>query len=153
MKQMFRMLTKMLHETFVATDVTCVIVHPGGSEAGFAGTVAFALRTKVVSQHGTQDEVFLGRQPVQRFVDHAGNGMDAFGFAEEQINLRFVNRAYQIGNVLALQACHGKGLVPPVDGIEHHLAHAFLELVNVVEENLQITGVHVGRESHISTTG
>ena len=55
-----------------------------------------------------------------------------------------VNRLNEIVNVLTFQTGNGECFVFSVHGIENHAAHAFLELVDVVEEYFQLHGVDVG---------
>lgn len=50
-------------------------------------TIPFALLAKVVSQHGSQDEVLFGRQLIQGANDDMPHGFHTFGFAENRLIL------------------------------------------------------------------
>ena len=108
----------------------------------FPLTVALTLGTNVVAKHGTEDEVFLGRETVQRTVDHQADGIHARLLSEEKVDAVVVYRLYNIVDMLVLQTGDGKSLIPFVTGEQHHLPHAFLIFVDVVHENLQVDGSH-----------
>ena len=74
--------------------------------------------------------------------------MYAFRLAEEQIYFALVDGLNEVSYVLTLEACGGKGLIFAVDRIEHHLAYAFLEFIDVIEEDFQVAGMYVGGCNH-----
>jgi hypothetical protein len=79
--------------------------------------------------------------------------MYAFVFAKEDIYFRLVYRLDYVGYVLAFQPLDGIGLILLFHGVKHHVPHAFLQLIDVVEEYFQVgsvlfwtVGRHCGQE-------
>lgn len=64
-------------------------------------TVTFALRTDVIPQHRSQNEVFFRRKQIERSVRQKTDGPNALRTAEEQIDARVRSWLYQKIYVLA----------------------------------------------------
>lgn len=121
------------------------ITPPSLSAGGFLPlAVPLALRTDVIPQHRSQNEVFFRRKQIERAVRQKTDGPDALRTAEEQVDARVGSRLHQEVDVLAPQAGGGKGFVLAVDRIEYHAAHTFLILVHVVQKHLQVCREDVG---------
>lgn len=108
-----------------------------------AGAIALALGTDVITQHGPQDEILFGREAVQGARHHQADGIDALCLAEKEIDALVVHRLDHKLDALASQAFHGKIFVAFVRGVQHHLSHAFLQLIDVVEKNFQFHGMNI----------
>ena len=65
-------------------------------------TIAFALGTDVISQHGTQDKILFRRKLAQRFGDYHADSIQAFLLTKEEIQTVVANRLDDIINVLTL---------------------------------------------------
>lgn len=65
-------------------------------------TIAFALGTDVISQHGTQDEILFRRKLAQRFGDYHADSIQTFFLTKEEIQTVVANRLDDIINVLTL---------------------------------------------------
>ena len=111
----------------------------------FLFTITAALAANVVAQHGSQDEVFLRSQLVQRTGCHEADGIDALRTPEEEVDAFTVDGLYAVGNVLVVQPVDCKGFVLPVGRIEHHVADSLLVLVDMVEKHLQFGRLDIGR--------
>ena len=110
-------------------------------------TIQFTLRTDVISQHGSQDEILFRRQQIQRTIHHHTDSIDTFRFAEKQIDPFLINRLNDKTNTLTLQAAYSKCFILPVSCIKNHLPHTFLEFINMVQENLQLYRIYI-RSNH-----
>ena len=64
-------------------------------------TVTFALRTDVIPQHRSQNEVFFGRKQIERSVCQKTDSPNALRTAEEQIDARVRSWLYEKIYVLA----------------------------------------------------
>ena len=58
---------------------------------------------------------------------------------KKQIKSIVTHRLNEIVDVLILQSVHRKFLIPFVEGIEYHLSHPFLILIDVVHEYLHLS--------------
>ena len=65
-------------------------------------TIAFALGTDIISQHGTQNEILLRCKQAQWFGDYHADSIQAFLLAKEEIQTVVANRLNDIINVLTL---------------------------------------------------
>ena len=98
----------------------------------FALTVTLTLRADIISQHGTQDEIFLGRELTEWFIDYESDGIETFRLAEKQIQLSVSDRLNEVLNILTFQLPCGKRLILLIERIENHASDSFLKFINVV---------------------
>lgn len=110
--------------------------------AAFA--VALALHAYVIAQKCAEDEVFLGRQLVERLVDYQSYGVEAFASAEIQVEHVTVDWLHDVVDALTLKSAEGKVGIFSVEREQHHVAHTFLVFVYMVHENLHICGTNFG---------
>lgn len=110
----------------------------------FPPAIPLALGTDVIPQHRAEDEVFFRRQLIQWARHHTTDGVDALRLAEKEVDFLSVNGLDEVIYVLLLQPGDGKSLVLAVHRIEHHLAHTFLKLIDVVQEDFQFGGLDIG---------
>lgn len=106
---------------------------------GSAATVALALLTDVVTQHGAQDEVLLGREAMEGFVSKGGDDAQAGFVAKVEVHLPTVHGLLQPTDSLAVQAVAQQSGTGGASGAEHQGAHALAVLVDLVQEELQRT--------------
>ena len=97
-------------------------------------TVTLTLHTDVITQKGTEDEVLLGRELVQRTGHHKPYGIKALTSAKEEVNIVALQRRDDIVYTLTLQTFNGITHVSLVEGVEHHAAHALLTLIEMVKQ-------------------
>ena len=109
-----------------------------------AGAISLALGTDVITQHGSQYEIFFRSEQVQGTCHHHADGFNAFRLAEEEIDALVVHRLNHKLDALASQTFHGKVFISLVRGVQHHLTHAFLQLIDVVEKDFQFYGIDIG---------
>ena len=104
--------------------------------------IALTLRTDVVAQQRSKHEVLFGRELVERTVDHQPYGIEALLATEKEVHAPTVAHGlYQVVDALMLEPLAGKLLVTAVAGEEHHAAHAFLVLVDVVHQHFHVVGL------------
>ena len=106
--------------------------------ATLALTVALALCAEVVAKHGTQDEVFLGGELVERTVDDETDGIETLATTKIEVEGVLACGLKNVGDVLMLQALGGILLVTLVHGEQHHLANTFLVFVDVIHQHLHV---------------
>ena len=123
-------------------DGTCYGLAPhAANPTTLTLAIALALAPDVVTQKGSQNKVFLGRQLVERARHHQADSVHALLAAEKKVDRILAGRLHQITDLLALQALLGIGQVAAVEGVEHHLADALLVLVDVIHQHLHLYGL------------
>ena len=117
--------------------------------AAFALPLAepLALGTDVVAQHGTEDEILLGSQLIERTVDNEANGIQTLRAPEIKVQVLPSCGLHKIGDAHVLQALTGKGLIALMTGEEHHLSHSFAKLVDMIHQHLQVDGAGLSASS------
>ena len=65
-------------------------------------TIALALRTNIISQHRSKDEILLRRKLAQWFGDNHTDSIQTFTLAKEEIQTVVANRLNDVINVLTL---------------------------------------------------
>lgn len=73
-------------------------------QPAFALAVTFALLRDVVSEHGSQHEILLGRKFVERFVHKGAYRTQAQPVAEVKVYLTVGNRLCQMGDTQPVEA-------------------------------------------------
>ena len=99
--------------------------------------ITFTLGADVITEHRTEDEVFLGRQLVKRTVDKQTDGIKTLAAAEVNVDILLAGRLHHVGNCLSAQPSGGKSFVAAVAREENHPAHTFLVFIDVVHKDLQ----------------
>ena len=79
------------------------------------------MRAEVVTQHGTKDEVLLGRELVERAGDDEANGIETLLAANIEIEVVLACGLQHEVHVLTAKAARGAGLVLLGTGEQHHL--------------------------------
>ena len=102
--------------------------------------VPFALCADVVAKHGSKDEVLFGRELVQRTGDDKPDGLQTLAPSEIHVQVLLSGWLQQVRNALTLQSLYGQFAILLVAGEQHHVAHTFLQLVDVVHQNLKRCG-------------
>ena len=100
--------------------------------------VSLTLGADVIAQHGAENEVLLGRELVERTGDDETDGVKTLAASEIDVQVLLSGRLKHIRNALALQARNGLLAVALVACEQHHLAHAFIEFVDVVHQHLHL---------------
>ena len=68
----------------------------------FALTIALTLTTDVITEHGSEDEIFLGRKFIQGTSDDEADGLQTFWSSEIDIQVLTTRRLQHIGDALTL---------------------------------------------------
>ena len=100
-------------------------------------TISFALCADVVAEHGAEDEVLFGRELVQRTGDDEPNGLQTLSPPEIHVQILLPGWLQQVRDALTLQSLYSQFAVLLVAGEQHHLAHTFLQFVDVVHQHLE----------------
>ena len=103
-------------------------------------TISFALCADVISEHSTENEVLLGSQLMQRTGDDESDGLQTLASPEIHVQVLLSGRLQQVGNTLTLQSLYGQFTVILVTCEQHHVAHTFMQLVDVVHQYLHLCG-------------
>ena len=114
------------------------------SISALAFTVTLALSADVVTEHRTEDKVFLGRQLVERACDEQTDGIQALLPAKIDIDILFASRLHHVVYLLMAQTVGGKLLQPAIAGEEYHPTNTFLIFVNMVHQYFCLRGKRVG---------
>lgn len=109
--------------------------------------IPFALGTEIVAEHGSEDKVFLRRQLVERTGDDEFDGLQTLAPSEIHVQVLLSSRLQDVGDALTLQPLNGQLTIFLITREEHHLAHALVEFVDVVHQDLDLRGNR--RRSHI----
>lgn len=112
---------------------------------GFALAIAEALSANIVTQHGSQYEIFLWCQFVQRSGSHGLNHFDTLPAAEKQIDFITADRLNAIIYVLAVQSTDGKLFIFFVRRIKNHVANTLLVFIHVVQKHFQFGRIGIAR--------
>lgn len=107
--------------------------------------VALTLGADVVAEHGAEDEVLLGRELAERARHHASDGRHTLPLAKEEVDPSVAHGLDDVVDALLLQSVDGEVAILLVEGIEHHLSHSLLILIDMIHEHL-----HVGQRHHLS---
>ena len=110
-------------------------------------TVPFALCAEVIAEHSSEDEIFFGCELVQRTGDDEPDGLQTLTPPEIHVQVLLSGRLQQVWDTLALQSLNGQFTVPLVAGEQHHVAHTFMQLVDVIHQYLHLCGNRC-RRSH-----
>ena len=102
--------------------------------------VPFALCAEVVAEHGTEDEVLFGREFVQWTRDDEAGSLQTFTSPEINILILSSCRLKQVWDALTLQSLNGLLTILLITGEQHHVAHTFMQLVDVVHQYLEFHG-------------
>ena len=114
----------------------------------FSLTIPLALRTNVVAEHGTKDKILLWRKLVQWTGDDKPDSLQTLAPTKIHVQVLLPDGLQQVWYALTLQALYGQFTVLLVAGEQHHMAHALVQLVDVVHQHLHLCGNH--RCSHSS---
>ena len=98
--------------------------------------VPFALCADVVAEHGAEYKILFGRELVQRTGDDKPDGLQTLAPSEIHVQVLLSGWLQQVGNALTLQSLYGQFAVLLVAGKQHHVAHTFMQFVDVVHQNL-----------------
>lgn len=98
-------------------------------------TVSFALCTDIVAEHGTKNEVLLGRQLVERTGDKQTYGIETLPATEIDIYVLLASRLNHVVYRLAGESLAGLLFETTVAGEEYHPAHTFLIFIDMVHQN------------------
>ena len=120
-----------------AMSVTCTVA---SALALFTLAVAFALCAEVVAEHGAKNEVLFGRELVQRTGDDEPDGLQTLTPPEIQVQVLLSCGLQQVGNALTLQSLDSLFTIPLITGKQHHVAHTFIQFVDVVHQYLHLCG-------------
>ena len=107
-------------------------------------TVTLTLSAEVIAKHGAKDEIFFGRELVERPVDNHPNGIETLFLAEEEVETVVTYGLDDIGDARMFQTGAGEGLVALIEGEENHVTYSFLEFVDVVHEHFHVGGQYLG---------
>ena len=116
-----------------AMSVTCPVA---SALALFTLAVAFALCAEVVAEHGAEDEVLFGCELVQRTGNDEPDGFQTFAPSEIYVQVLLSCGLEHIRNALTLQSFNGLLTIFLITGEQHHVAHTFMQFVDVVHQNL-----------------
>ena len=97
-----------------------------------------ALRADVVSQHRPEDEILLGRKLAKWFRDYHADSVQALALAKEEVQAVVAHGLDDVFDVLALQSRPGESLILLVESEEHHPAHTFLILIDMIHQYFQV---------------
>ena len=98
--------------------------------------VPFALCADVVAKHGTKYKILFRGELVQRTGDDEPNGLQTLAPSEIHIQVLLSGWLQQVGNALTLQSLYGQFTVLLVAGKQHHVAHTFIQFIDVVHQYL-----------------
>ena len=117
-----------------------ILIYAVALTLAFALTLAVSLTlgADVIAQHGAENEVFLGRELVERTGDDETDGVKTLATSEIDVQVLLSGRLKHIRNALALQARNGLLAVALVTCEQHHLAHAFIQLIDMVHQHLHL---------------
>ena len=120
---------------FVDTmTVACSVALAFASVLTFA--VSFALCADVISEHSTENEVLLGSQLMQRTGDDEPDGLQTLAPPKIHVQVLLSCGVQQVGNALTLQSLDSLFTIPLITSKQHHVAHTFIQFVDVVHQNL-----------------
>ena len=94
---------------------------------------------------GSQYEILLWCQFVQRSGSHGLNHFDALPAAEKQIDFITADRLNAIIYVLAVQSTDGKLFILFVRRIKNHVANTLLVFIHVVQKHFQFGRIGIAR--------
>jgi len=115
--------------------------------------VPFALCADVVAEHGAEDEVLFGRELVQRTGDDEPNGLQTLSPPEIHVQILLPGWLQQVRDALTLQSLYSQFAVLLVAGEQHHVAHTFMQLVDVIHQYLHLCGNRCRRSCLASDFG
>ena len=99
--------------------------------------IAFALCAEVVAEHGSQDKILFGGKLVQRTGDDEPDGLQTFASSEVNIQVLSSSWLQQVWDSLTLQTLDGDVAVLLITCEQHHVAHALIQLVDVVHQHFE----------------
>ena len=100
--------------------------------------IPFALCADVVAKHGTEDEVFFGRELVQRTGNDEPDGLQTFAPPEIHVQVLLSGWLEHVRDTLTFQPFNGQFTIFLITGEKHHLAHALIQFVDVVHQYLYL---------------
>ena len=103
----------------------------------FTFAVPFALCADIIAEHGSENEVLLWRKLVQRTSDDEPDGLQTLTPPEIYVQVLLSGRLQHIWNTLPLQSLYSQFTVLFVAGEQHHVAHTFMQFVDVVHQHLK----------------
>ena len=109
--------------------------------------IPFALCAEVVAEHRAEDKVLFGREQVQWTGDDEPYGLQTLAPSEIHVQVLLSGWLQQVGNALTLQSLYGLVTILLFTGEQHHVAHTFMQLVDVVHQYLEFHG-SICRRSH-----
>ena len=84
--------------------------------------IPFALCADVVAKHGTEDEVFFGRELVQRTGNDEPDGLQTFAPPEIHVQVLLSSGLEHVRDALTFQPFNGQFTIFLITGEKHHLA-------------------------------
>lgn len=105
--------------------------------------VTLALQADVIAKEGTKDEVLLWTKFIERTRHEQPDGINTGFSPEKQVDIAIADvLRHEVDTLKAQTVCYGLFILP-VEGVEHHLAHTFLILIDVIHQNLLVNGGHL----------
>ena len=92
---------------------------------------------EVVAEHGSQDKILFGGKLVQRTGDDEPDGLQTFASSEVNIQVLSSGWLQQVRDPLTLQTLDGDFAVLLITREQYHVAHALIQLVDVVHQHLE----------------
>ena len=102
--------------------------------------VAFALCANVVAEHGAKYKILFGCELVQWTCDDEPNGLQTLAPPEIHVQVLLSSRLQQVWNALTFQSLYSLLTIFLITCEQHHVAHTFMQLVDVVHQNLKFHG-------------
>ena len=105
--------------------------------SAFSLAVPLALGTDIISEHGAKDKILFGRELVQWAGHDETDGFQAFLAPKIHVQVLLSGRLQQVWNTLTLQPFNGLLTILFITGEQHHVAHTFVQFVDVVHQHLE----------------
>ena len=103
-------------------------------------TIPFALCAEVVAKHSAEDKVLFRRKLVQRTGDDEPDGLQTLAPPKIHVQVLLSGWLQQVWDTLTLQSLYRKFTVLLVAGKQHHMAHTFIQFVDVVHQYFERCG-------------
>ena len=103
-----------------------------------AFTISFALTADVIAQQGAENEIFFGRELIERTTCKGTYSIHTFLAPKEQIDALVAYRLNEIINTLALKFAYSLLLIAVRKGVENHVSHTLLVLIDLLGEHSQV---------------
>ena len=114
----------------------------------FTLAVAFALCADVVAEHGAEDKILLRGELVQRTGDDEPDSLQTLAPSEIHVQILLSCGLQHVWDALTLQSFNGLLTIFLITGKQHHVAHTFVQFVDVVHQNLNRCGNCCRRSCH-----